>query len=77
MFITICIWAAVSLALCLFSFFLGRLPVFDACPRRPWVVHRSYVPDPAHDSTAAVRPLARRCCSTHNSAPQTPTTAAV
>jgi hypothetical protein len=39
----------------LFSFFLGRLPVFDACPRRPWVVHRSYVPDPAYDSKAAVR----------------------
>ena len=59
MFITICIWAAVSLALCLFSFCLGRLPVFDACPRRPWVVHRSYVPDPAYDSKAAVRPFRR------------------
>ena len=59
MFIAICIWAAVSLALCLFSFFLGRLPVFDASARRPWVVHRSYMPDPAHDSKAAVRRFRR------------------
>lgn len=40
------IWVAVSLTMCLFSFFLGRLPVIDLSPL-PWVVHRSYVPGPA------------------------------
>jgi hypothetical protein len=59
----ICIWAATTLALCVFSFVLGRfvlgrLPVLDSSPR-PWVMHRSYVPDPDHDSKAAVRPFRR------------------
>jgi hypothetical protein len=55
MSIVIYVWVAITLASCLFSFFLGRLPVADGCPRRPWVVHRSYVPDPDRDSKAAVR----------------------
>jgi hypothetical protein len=59
MSIVIYIWVALTLASCLFGFFLGRLPVFDTCTRRPWVVHRSYVPDPDHDSKAATRQFRR------------------
>ncbi len=58
MSIVICIWVAVSVAFCLFSFFLGRLPVINSSPR-PWVVHRSWVPDPSEDEKAATRSFRR------------------
>jgi hypothetical protein len=58
MFTVICIWAAITLFLCLFSFFLGRLPVIDSSPH-PWVMHRSYVPYPAEDNQAVGCPFRR------------------
>jgi hypothetical protein len=52
------IWAAGTLILCGFSFYFGRLPLFDSSTR-PWVMHRSWVPDPDKDSKAAVRRFRR------------------
>jgi hypothetical protein len=46
MFITIytLCWLAIWLISCLYSYFLGRLPVRDTS-NLPWVLHRSYTPD--------------------------------
>jgi hypothetical protein len=49
---TLC-WLAFCLVSCVFSFFLGRLPVIDSSSL-PWIVHRSYEPDPSnHDRPAS------------------------
>ena len=42
---TLC-WLAIWLISCLYSYFLGRLPVRDSS-NLPWVLHRSYTPAPA------------------------------
>jgi hypothetical protein len=44
------IWLAVTIAVALFGFLLGKLPIVDASPL-PWVIHRSYVPPCIHDET--------------------------
>jgi hypothetical protein len=42
---TLC-WLGIWIVSCLFSFFLGRLPIINSSGL-PWILHRSYEPDTA------------------------------
>jgi len=44
------IWLAVTIAVALFGFLLGKMPIIDASSL-PWVMHRGYVPPCTHDET--------------------------